>query len=237
MLKSTLARLRETQMREFEGEEAAEAGFTLIELMVVLLIIAILLAIAIPTFLGVTGSANDRASQSNLTNGLTEAKALYQNQQSYAAAVLPIASYQASAPEFGWITGAGAGGNCTVALGPNCMSETPVDVASAADGAGVILASLSKTGTCWYTMTLEAPPVAQFAPVETAPLYQAVSGTGAPGDQTNAAAAAITNAGTYYSQVAKAVNNGGCNATNPASQTTNTTGWKWGSSFPNAPQS
>src|ERR1700726_1443014 len=101
MLKSMLARLRETQMREFEGEEAAEAGFTLIELMVVLLIIAILLAIAIPTFLGVTGSANDRAAQSNLTNGLTEAKALYQNQQSYAAAVLPIASSQASAPEFG----------------------------------------------------------------------------------------------------------------------------------------
>ncbi len=35
----------------------AEGGFTLIELMVVLLIIAILLAIAIPTFLGVTSSA------------------------------------------------------------------------------------------------------------------------------------------------------------------------------------
>ena len=48
------------------------SGFTLIELMVVLLIIAILLAIAIPTFLGVTSSANDRATQSNLTNALTE---------------------------------------------------------------------------------------------------------------------------------------------------------------------
>ena len=34
-------------------QEGAEAGFTLIELMVVLLIMAILLAIAIPTFLGV----------------------------------------------------------------------------------------------------------------------------------------------------------------------------------------
>src|ERR1700736_1630761 len=102
MLKSTLARLRQARASELEEDGAGEAGFTLIELMVVLLIIAILLAIAIPTFLGVTGSANDRAAQSNLTNGLTEAKALYQNQQSYAAAVLPITAYQSSAPEFQW---------------------------------------------------------------------------------------------------------------------------------------
>src|ERR1035438_6624341 len=84
MLKSTLTRLRETRMQEFEGDGAADAGFTLIELMVVLLIIAILLAIAIPTFLGVANSAGDRASQSNLTNALTEVKALYQNSASYA---------------------------------------------------------------------------------------------------------------------------------------------------------
>ncbi len=92
MLKSTLTRLREARMREFEGAEAADAGFTLIELMVVLLIIAILLAIAIPTFLGVTGSANDRAAQSNLTNGLTELKALYQNGQTYCPATATCAT-------------------------------------------------------------------------------------------------------------------------------------------------
>ena len=101
MLKSTLARLRETRVREFDGE-AAEEGFTLIELMVVLLIIAILLAIAIPTFLGVSGSANDRAAQSNLTNALTEVKALYQNSQSYNTGSLPVATLNASAPEFTW---------------------------------------------------------------------------------------------------------------------------------------
>ncbi len=114
MLKSTLTRLREARMREFEGAEAADAGFTLIELMVVLLIIAILLAIAIPTFLGVTGSANDRAAQSNLTNALTELKALYQNGQTYCEAncaagvtALPLTgagSIQSSAPEFTWTT-------------------------------------------------------------------------------------------------------------------------------------
>src|SRR5580700_4939318 len=96
MLKSTLTRLREA--RKIETGEAADAGFTLIELMVVLLIIAILLAIAIPTFLGVSGSANDRAAQSNLTNALTEVKALYQNSQSYASGSLPQATLNASAP-------------------------------------------------------------------------------------------------------------------------------------------
>src|SRR5437868_905299 len=52
----------------------AEEGFTLIELMVVVLIIAILIAIAIPTFLGARTRAQDRAAQSSLRNALTAAK-------------------------------------------------------------------------------------------------------------------------------------------------------------------
>ena len=51
-----------------------EQGFTLIELMVVVLIIAILIAIAIPTFLGAQNRARDRGAQSNLRNALTAAK-------------------------------------------------------------------------------------------------------------------------------------------------------------------
>ena len=52
-------------------------GFTLIELMVVVLIIAILLAIAIPTFLGARERAADRAAQSNLRNAHTAAFVYY----------------------------------------------------------------------------------------------------------------------------------------------------------------
>jgi type IV pilus assembly protein PilA len=63
-----------------------DEGFTLIELMVVVLIIAILLAIAIPTFLGARERANDRAAQSSLRNALTAAKTIYTDNQTYNSA-------------------------------------------------------------------------------------------------------------------------------------------------------
>ena len=53
-----------------------EDGFTLIELMVVVLIIAILIAIAIPTFLGVQDKAKDASVKSDLRNAVTNAKAI-----------------------------------------------------------------------------------------------------------------------------------------------------------------
>src|SRR3712207_5936350 len=57
-------------------DEKSEEGFTLIELMVVVLIIAILIAIAIPTFLGAQNRARDRGAQSDLRNALTAAKTI-----------------------------------------------------------------------------------------------------------------------------------------------------------------
>lgn len=58
-----------------------QEGFTLIELMVVVLIIAILIAIAIPTFLGARERAQDRAAQSTLRNALTAENVYYTDGQ------------------------------------------------------------------------------------------------------------------------------------------------------------
>ena len=60
-----------------------EDGFTLIELMVVVLIIAILIAIAIPTFLGARERAQEKAAQSDARNGLTAAKTIFTDGETY----------------------------------------------------------------------------------------------------------------------------------------------------------
>jgi type IV pilus assembly protein PilA len=74
-----------------------ESGFTLIELMVVVLIIAILIAIAIPTFLGARQRANNRAAQSSLRNALTAAKTIFTDNNDYTAATaVPVGAVEPS---------------------------------------------------------------------------------------------------------------------------------------------
>jgi type IV pilus assembly protein PilA len=70
-------------LKAIQNKTRDDKGFTLIELMVVVLIIAILIAIAIPTFLGMRRRAQDRAAQSDLRNGLTAAKAFYTDDDTY----------------------------------------------------------------------------------------------------------------------------------------------------------
>jgi type IV pilus assembly protein PilA len=227
MLELVLRRLRDSQTAELEGMGAAEAGFTLIELMVVLLIIAILLAIAIPTFLGVTSSANDRAAQSNLTNGLTEATAQYQSAGQTFSGVSALLS--ASAPEFTWTVSTSG---CTTSQ-PNCISVAPVDVATANDEQGVVLAAMSKTGTCWWVAQLQATP-ASITSGETGGdvAFLAATATGTAGWETftpvGGSAATISTAGTYYAK--KNVTAANCTAHYPE---TMTTGFNWGPSFSN----
>jgi len=115
--------------RRRDGEE----GFTLIELMVVVLIIAILLAIAIPTFLGARKRAQDRAAQSSLRNGLTAAKTIYTDNQSYL-----LTDQATTVAELGNVEPSLTFGADTVSGGPKAISvlTTATSFKGAAKSAG-----------------------------------------------------------------------------------------------------
>ena len=109
-----------------------DEGFTLIELMVVVLIIAILLAIAIPTFLGARERAQDRAAQSDIRNALTAEKVFYTDNQVYTAGTTGLVAIKSIEPS---LTYSGT------------ASKTDVGVTVSNDSGAVCISKVSAGGT------------------------------------------------------------------------------------------
>ncbi len=96
--------LRSLNTRIARGRE--EGGFTLIELLVVIIIIGILLAIAVPSYMKFRDRANKSAAQANVRASIPGAEAYYADNNTYASMTLTVlqTSYDAGIKDINVVT-------------------------------------------------------------------------------------------------------------------------------------
>lgn len=113
-------------------------GFTLIELMVVIMIIAVLVSIAIPSFLGTSRGAQDRAAQATLATAERVVGVVALENGSMPGNATLLATLPDVEPSVTWQD------HLASSTGPKIISVDEDE------GTELAMAVRSKSGTCWY---------------------------------------------------------------------------------------
>ena len=142
----------------------SERGFTLIELMVVVLVIAVLIAIAIPTFLGARAKAEDKAIESDLHQGFLTAKTYYTDNETFLSTDLAgtATAYHAAEPSMIFLAGPATATKETVFVQAATQSSILL-VGYSAAGKWMCIGETVGAGTQYGTSTAAVDPFTALA--------------------------------------------------------------------------